>query len=123
MKRTAINFAILCFFVVSVAQAASAQQVAKIAGKWDVTIRMPDHNVSEQWTMQQDRSGNVTATVKGSGGEQKVTGEVNNVLLRFDYKVGDADYKIRATVDGDTMDGSVTIGKKEYIWSAKKSKS
>ena len=123
MRRTAIHIAILCFFIVSFAQLASAQQVANVAGKWDVTIRMPDKTVSEQWTILVDRAGNVTATVKGTSGELKVKGEVNAVFLRVDYKVGDLDHKVRATVDGNEMDGSVTMGKKEYVWSAKRSKS
>jgi len=123
MRRTAIHIAILCFLVVLFAQASSALQFANVAGKWDVTIRMPDKNVSEQWTIQQDRAGNVTATVKTAGTELKVKGEVNAVIVRFDYKVGEMEHKIRATVDGNEMDGSVTMAKKEYVWSAKRSKS
>ena len=44
------------------------QQTANVTGKWDVTIRMPDKNVTEQWTITQDKSGNVAATIKTAGG-------------------------------------------------------
>ena len=120
--RIAIRFAILCCVLTLLAQAAFSQQTANVTGKWDVTVRMPDKNVTEQWMITQDKSGNVAATVKTAGGELKVTGEVNNVILRFDYKVGEMEHKIRVTVDKDEMDGSVTMGKKEYVWSAKRAK-
>jgi hypothetical protein len=122
MRRTAIHIAILCFCVVTLAQIASAQKYANVAGKWDVTIKMPDKNITEQWIIQQDKAGNVTATVKTGADQLNVKGEVNNALLRFDYKVGELEHKIRATVDGNEMDGSVTMGKKEYVWSAKRAK-
>jgi hypothetical protein len=122
MMRIAIRLGILCCVLTLLAQFAFSQQIANVTGKWNVTIRMPDKNVTEQWTITQDKSGNVAATIKTPGGEQKVTGEVNNVLLRFDYKIGEMEHKIRATVDKDEMDGSVTMGKKEYVWSAKRAK-
>jgi len=122
MRRTAIHIATLCLLVALFAQVTSAQKFANVAGKWDVTVRMPDKTVMEQWTIQQDKAGNVTATVNSGGSQVNVKGEVNNVLVRFDYKVGELEHKIRATVDGNEMDGSVTMGKKEYVWSAKRAK-
>ena len=122
MKRIAIHLGILCFFVLSFAHTGSAQQVAKVAGKWEATVRMPEGRVTEQWTIQQ--AGNkITATVKGVSGEQKVTGEVSAVVFRATFKVGNVDHKIMATVDSDVMDGSLMIGMKQYIWQAKRSKS
>jgi hypothetical protein len=42
------------------------------------------------------------------------------VLLTWN---GDKQYKVRATLDGDAMDGSITYGTgKEYLWHAKRSK-
>ena len=123
MKRTAIHLAILCFFTLSFALVASSQQDANVSGKWEATARLPEGNVTEQWTIQQD--GHViTATVKGPRGELKVTGEVvNGVTFRVDFTVGDTPHKVMAVIDNDAMDGSLMIGKKQYIWQAKRSKS
>jgi len=122
VKRTAIHVAILCVLPMSFAQLASAQEIANVAGKWDVTIRIAGQNVSEEWMIQQD-GGDITATVKSASGELKVKGEVNSIAFRSDFKDNAGmDTKVRASVFGDTMNGSVTIGKKEYLWSAKRSK-
>jgi hypothetical protein len=118
-----VHLAALCVLAVSFAHVASAQEIANIAGKWDVTVRIAGQNVSEQWTIQQD-GGDFKATIKGPNGELKVTGEVNSIAFRSDFKdSGGMDNKVRASVFGDVMNGSITIGKKEYLWSAKRSKS
>ena len=123
------RIAILCFFVLSLAQVASSQKLANIAGKWDVTIRMraPSRLVNEQWTIQQ-KGQEFTGMVKATSGEHPLTFEVNDVRMRAMFKVGDMYHKVIATVDGDVMDGSLTIEapsgqKDEYIWSAKRNKS
>lgn len=121
MKRTAIHLATLCLLTVSFAQLASSQEIANVAGKWAVTIRIAGQNVSEEWTIQQD-GGDITATIKGASGELKVKGEVNSIAFRSDFKDNTGmDTKVRASVFGDTMNGSITIGNKEYLWSAKRS--
>src|ERR1700736_6168364 len=108
MKTTAIRVAIFCFFVVSFVNVASTQEKsANVAGKWDVTVIMPDHSVSEQWTVQQAGS-KLTGTVKGPDGELPMTGEINGVNFRSYLKKGDTDVKVVATVSGDTIDGAVT---------------
>lgn len=125
MKRAAISLTILSFLAVSLAQVASSQQAPSVAGKWDVTVRIPGKNVMEQWTIQQNGD-NVTATIKSaSGSELKIMCEVNNAVFRADFKDGDGmGNKVRAAIAGDRMDGSVTIGdKQEYLWAAKRSKS
>jgi len=124
MKRTAIAFAILSFLAVSFAQLASSQESAKVAGTWDVTIRMSGQKVSEHWTIHQEGD-SMTATIKGEHGELKVPCELNGANFRSDFKDGGGmENKVRASVLGDRMDGSLTIdNKKEYLWSATRSKS
>lgn len=124
MKRTAITVAILSFLAVSFAQLATSQEAAKVSGTWDVTIRMSDQKVSEQWTILQDGD-SMTATIKGEHGELKVPCELNGANFRSDFKDGSGmGNKVRASVLGDRMDGSLTINdKKEYLWSATRSKS
>lgn len=121
MKRIAIRLAILFFVASSTAQLASSQTLS-VAGNWEITVRMPDKNVSEQWVIEQ-KGDKITGMAKGPAGEMHaLEGELNGVVFRVDSRNGDV-YKVRATVEEDTMDGSVTMGNKEYLWSAKRSKS
>jgi hypothetical protein len=120
MKKAAIALGFLCFLVVMFPQRGATQDVAKVGGSWDVTVRMPDKNVSEKWMIQQE-GGKVMGTAKGAK-DMSFSGTVDNVFLRVDLKDGDMTYKVRATVDNDSLDGSITMGKNEYLWSAKKNK-
>jgi len=124
MTRAAFSLTILSFLAVSLAQVASSQQAPSVAGKWDVTIRMPGKSVTEQWIIQQEGN-NLTATIKRPGGDLKITCELNNAVFRADFKDGDGmGNKVRAALSADSMDGSITIGDKaEHLWSAKRSKS
>ena len=121
MKRTAILIGVLCFFVVTFAQVAPSQKVPNAAGNWDAITRTPDHHdFTEQWTIQQNGN-KITAKVKTAHGELSVTGEIDEVgFFRVDYKDGDMTVKVRATLDNDALDGSVTIGKDEHLWTAKR---
>jgi hypothetical protein len=120
MKRTAVVLSLVCVLAVTFQRVVSTQKPAGIAGKWSVTVRMPDRSMSEEWTIQQKGSA-ITATAKGERGELPVSGSIDGAFLRVSVKDGDKQYKVRATVDGDAMDGSVTyaVGK-EYLWHAKK---
>ena len=120
MKRTAVVLSLVCVFAVTFQRGVSTQESAAVAGKWDVTIRMPDRAMSEQWTIQQKRNA-ITATAKGERGELPVSGSIDGAFFRVSVKDGDKQYKVRATVDGNAMDGSVTYGTgKEYLWHAKR---
>ena len=117
MKRIA---AILSLALL-VAAGARAQAPAAIGGKWDVTVRMPDKSTTEQWTIQQKGKA-ITATARGER-ELPVTGSIDGLFLRVTVKDGDKEYKVRATVDGGEMDGSITYGPgREYLWHAKRPK-
>ena len=121
MKRMAAILSLACVLALTLAGRAAAQAPAAIAGKWDVTVRTPDKSTSEQWTIQQKGKA-ITATAK-SERELPVSGSIDGAFLRVTVKDGDKEYKVRATVDGDEMDGSITYDKgKEYLWQAKRSK-
>jgi hypothetical protein len=99
---------------------ASNQSPAAVAGTWNVTIRMPGRTVSEQWTVQQKGTA-VTGTAKGEHGELPVSGAIEGAFFRVTVKDGDRQYKVRATVDGDAMDGSITVGVGDaHLWFAKR---
>ena len=125
--RSAFPFGILCFFAVVLAQLDAAQKTSEarsVAGNWTITAHMPGGNVTEQWTIQQ-KGQNVTGTAKAASGQLPVSGtfDPEGLFLRVDVKDGDKTYKVRATLDGDVMDGSITVGVgKEYLWFAKRTK-
>jgi hypothetical protein len=124
MKRTVMFLGVLCLLAATFAQVAATQKVSKSAtGKWSATIRMPDGNITEEWTVEQ-KGDMVTGTVKAASGQLPLQGTLDNVgFFRVEVKDGDKSYKVRATIDGDEMDGSITTGVgKEYLWQAKRIK-
>jgi hypothetical protein len=91
-----------------------------VAGKWIVTIRMPGGPVNEEWTIQQ-KGAAVTGTAKGQHGELPVSGTIEGAFFRVTVKDGDKQNKVRATVDGTEMDGSITLGVGDsHLWFAKR---
>ena len=121
MKRIAAVLSFACLVAAMVPGHALAQAPASIAGKWDVIVRMPDKSTSEQWTIQQKGKA-ITAMAKGER-ELPVSGSLDGAFLRVTVKDADKEYKVRATVDGAEMDGSITYGPgREYLWHAKRAK-
>ena len=57
----------------------------------------------ERWMIQ--HKGTVNAAIKGQPGESAVSGSLDGAFLRVTAKDGDSLDRVRATVDGDTMDG------------------
>jgi hypothetical protein len=109
--------ALLLFFC-----AASGQMPASVSGKWKVTVRMPSGPVSEEWTLQQ-KGKSVTGTARGDRGELPISGTVEGAFFRISVKDGQKEYKVRATLDGDAMDGSITLGVGDArLWFAKRLK-
>ncbi len=121
IKKAAIVVTALCLIAAALTQVAMAQKAVAVAGNWVVTVRTPNGTVTQQWTLRQTGN-NVTGTVKSPKGELAIKGEmVSGVFLRASFKEGDVENLIRATADKDSMDGSVTVGRAEYLWSAKRS--
>jgi hypothetical protein len=124
MTRRAIFVFFFCFLAIGFAHVTAAQKAQTVTGNWTVTAKMPDGNVSEQWTIQQ-MGANVTGTIKSASGDHPFTGtfDSDGSFMRVDFKNGAKTIKVRATLDGDTMDGSITVDVgKEYLWFAKRAK-
>lgn len=126
MKRTLGLLVVLCAFVGLYAQQATAQKgIYKVAGTWAAVTKMPDKNINETWTIQQNGD-KITGTIKSDSGEYPFAGTIDDVgFFRVDVKVGDMVYKVRATLDKDTkdtLDGSILIGPHEHVWGAKLAK-
>ena len=101
---------------------AFAASPASVAGKWRVTIRMPSGPVMEEWTIQQKGTA-IMGTAKGQHGELPVSGTIEGAFFRVTVQDVDRQVKVRATVDGNDMDGSVTRGVGDsHLWFAKRVK-
>jgi len=100
--------------------AALGQTPVNVTGKWNVTVRMPSGPSSEEWTIQQ-KGTSITGTAKGERGELLVSGTIEGAFFRVSMKDGSKEHKVRATVDGNEMDGSITFGVGDSrLWFAKR---
>jgi hypothetical protein len=124
LLRSAIPLGLLCFSA-ALAQLDAAQGTSQtVTGNWTVTIRIPEAPVTENWTIQQ-KGKVVTGTSKSGNREQTMSGTFDpaGLFMRVDVTDGDKKYPVRATLDGDVMDGSITLGVgKQYFWMAKRTK-
>jgi hypothetical protein len=79
----------------------------------------------EKWTVKQ-AGDKVSGTAKGPDGEAPIVGEIvtGGRFFRVQVQNGNVLKLIRASVsdDGNSMDGSCTIGTDEILWSATRSK-
>jgi hypothetical protein len=120
MKKNALLAGLFC--ILAVALAVSAQGTQQITGTWDVTINNPERMINEQWIVQQDGE-KLTGKVKNVRGELPLEGTLEGTTLRVQVTNGDMQYVIHATVTGDSMDGTIKMGKNEFLWRAKRAKS
>jgi len=124
MKRNRILVAAVCFLVLSLAHAASAQD-AKVAGSWDLSAPGRDGNVMTQTlTLQQDGT-KLTGTLKGARGEAPVTGTIsgNNISFSVTRTTPNGEMKLdyTGTVSGDAMKGTLAVMGNSVDWTAKRS--
>ena len=125
MKRNAILLTVLCLFAVTFAGVAAAQVLtattAKVAGNWTATIHTTDKTMTEQWMIKQDGV-KVTGTVKNDKGELPLTGTVEGSVIRALVTDGDNHYQVHLNVDGADADGTIRMGKNEFLIMLKKAK-
>lgn len=125
MKKNAFLFVVVCAFALAFAGVASAQTAA-LGGTWDVTIKGPNGNISEQWVVQQDGN-KVTGNVKNGNNEFPLEGTVdgNKIDVHVTAKGpnGERHLEIIATVAGDSITGKITQNGMDRDWSAKRAKS
>ena len=113
----------LAFMITSVASA----QDAKVAGKWESTFTTPNGDTrTTTYTFKQDGN-KLTGTVSGGqGGETPLEGTVKGKEVKFTVTRttpnGEMKSEYTATVEGDTMKGSVESPRGKRDWSATKAK-
>src|SRR5262249_17887833 len=123
MKRNAILLTVVCMLAVTFAGVAVAQAptTAKVAGNWTATIHTTDKTMTEQWMLKQDGT-KVTGTIKNDKGELPITGTVDASVIRGLITDGDNHYQVHLNVDGEDADGTIRMGKNEFLIMLKKAK-
>ena len=106
------------------AAVAAKQGTSKVAGNWDVAVRNTVEGLqNEQWTFKQTGA-KVTGTIKNNRGELPFEGTITGTILNAVVTDGAMKYQVIGTISegGNVIDGTVRMGKHEYLLSAKRSK-
>lgn len=103
----------LLSFVVAAASLSTAAAAPSVAGEWDAAINTPG-GVRNFKIVFQVSGDTLTGTVKRDAGDVPLTGTIKGNLVKFSYTVNyngnDLVLTMNATVDGDTMKGTVDFG-------------
>jgi hypothetical protein len=114
--------ALTCAIIFVSARGSSGEKPTSVAGAWDVTTRLPGNALAGRWTIQQ-KGATITGTARGARGDVPISGSIAGTSFRVTVADGDKTYKVRAMVDEDAMDGSVTsAGGEESAWHAVRTK-
>jgi hypothetical protein len=93
-----------------------------MVGNWNVTIHSTIEGLlSQQWTVKQDGD-KITGTVKSKTGDLALEGTLTGAILLGAITDGDKKYVVRGTAVADDFDGTIRMGKNEFLLSAKRSK-
>ena len=100
----------------------AAASVANMVGNWNVTIHSTiEGALTEQWSVTQDGA-NVAGTVKSKSGELALQGSLTGAIFLGSITDGDKKYVVRGTAVNDDFDGTIRMGKNEFLLSAKRPK-
>jgi len=101
---------------------AGATLTANMVGSWNVTIHSTIEGVlTQQWSLAQDGA-KITGTAKGKSGDLPLEGSLSGAIFLGSITDGDKKYVIRGTAVGSDFDGTIRMGKNEFLLSAKRSK-
>ncbi len=127
MKRMALGLAAILVVSLMVCGASVAQGNANVAGKWETKSTTPQGETrTSTYTFKQDGD-KLTGTVSGGmGGDSTFTGTVKGNEVKFTVTRqgpnGEMKIEYTATVEGDTMKGSVESPRGKRDWTATKAK-
>jgi hypothetical protein len=103
-------------------EAAAATPVANMVGSWNVTIHSTIEGIlTEQWTVKQDGD-KITGAVKSKNGDSTLQGTLSGAILLGAITDGDKKYVVRGTAVDNDFDGTIRMGKNEFLLSAKRPK-
>jgi hypothetical protein len=101
---------------------AAATPVANMVGIWNVTIHSTIEGIlTEQWTVKQDGD-KITGAVKSKNGDSTLEGSLSGAILLGAITDGDKKNVVRGTAVDNDFDGTIRMGKNEFLLSAKRSK-
>jgi hypothetical protein len=102
--------------------ASTGAPIANMVGSWNVTIHSTVEGIlSEQWTVTQDGA-KITGGVKTKDGNATLEGSLSGAIFLGDVTDGDKKYTVRGTAVDNDFDGTIRMGKNEFLLSAKRSK-
>src|SRR5260370_29889618 len=102
--------------------AATATPIANMVGTWNVTIHSTLEGIlTEQWTVTQNGE-KITGTVKSKNGDLTLEGALSVAILLGAITDGEKKYVLRGTAVDNDFDGTIRMGKNEFLLSAKRSK-
>jgi hypothetical protein len=101
---------------------ATAAPIANMVGSWNVTIHSTIEGIlTEQWTVTQDGA-KIAGTVKSKSGNATLAGSLSGAIFLGAITDGDKKYAVRGTAVDNDFDGTIRMGKNEFLLSAKRSK-
>ncbi len=125
MKKPTIVLAAICVTALAFSVLATAQEPAKVAGNWEMSMEGPRGTMTQTLTLEQDGK-NIKGTMKGQRGESPVEGTVDGNKINFTVKRetpnGTRTIEYAGTLDDDAMKGTVKFGEREMQWAAKRAK-
>jgi len=93
-----------------------------MVGNWNGTIHSTLEGIlTEQWTVTQNGE-KITGTVKSKNGDLTLEGTLSGAILLGAMTDGDKKYVVRGTAVDNDFDGTIRMGKNEFLLSAKRSK-
>lgn len=126
MKKSTMLLAGMCVFALAFALVAAAQEPAKVAGSWELSMEGPQGTMTQNMTLEEDGK-TIKGTIKGRRGESPLEGTVDGNKVTFTVKRetpnGTMTTEYNATVDGDNMKGTVKFGQRDVEFTAKRAKS
>lgn len=102
------------------ASASSAESIPMMAGTWNITIHSTvDGILTQQWTLKQDGD-KVSGTAKTKNGDAPLEGMLEGAVFKGMIADGDAKYELNGTVVNNDLDGTIRMGKNEFLMAAKR---
>jgi len=128
MKRNAylLAFALVCgMLLICGVRARAAEEPVKVAGTWEMSSEGPNGPMTQTLVIQQDGS-KIKGTLTGRRGESPfegtVTGNKINFTIKRETPNGTFTMEYTATVDADSMKGTVHSERFDREWTAKRTK-
>lgn len=101
----------------------AADEPAKVAGTWEMSVETPRGTRTNTLTIQQDGS-TIKGTLKGQRGESPVEGSVRGNKISFTVKRdspnGTFTLEYAGTIDGESITGTVHSERFDGKWTAKR---